>query len=843
MARTAPLAYETTPRPRSLARRLGRLLVILIVMLVVVVLGGGLYLRHRMHASLAQLDGAHSLPGLGAAVTIERDALGVPTIRGANRLDVARALGFLHGQERFFQMDLLRRRASGELAEILGASLVKLDIGDRVHRFRAVAQNNYQHAAPERKALLDAYAAGVNAGLAALDAPPFEYLLLRSRPVPWRPEDSILVVEAMFLDLQASDIDRESRLGLMHDTLPPAFFDFLTPRGTEWDAPLVGGPLPVPPLPGPEVIDLRQTPVPPAAPAPAKAAALAPAAFREAPREVEEALLPGSNNWAVAGSHTADGRALLADDMHLGLRMPNIWYRASLVWPADGGNSGSGGKTEHRVTGVTLPGQPIIVAGSTGHVAWGFTNSYGDFTDLIVMEIDPARPDFYRTPEGFRPFVHNPEVIRVHGGKPRQLDVLSTIWGPVVDHDHLGRPRALAWTAHRAEAINMEILGLEDAKNIDEAIAIAHRSGLPAQNFTVADESGRIGWTVIGRIPHRVGFDGRLPGSWADGSRRWDGWVAPEAVPQILDPPSGRLWTANNRTLDGEGLSVLGDGGYDLGARARQIRDDLMAIDKATPRDLLAIQLDDRALFLTRWRDLLLKVLTPEAVAGHPRRAELRHLVETTWNGHAAAGSVAYRIVRAFRTAMNNQVFAALTVASSTADPKFQYGFSQSEGPLWQLVTERPPHLLSPRFHTWDEQLLAGVDAAIGRLSQQGPDLSKRVWGEVNLVALRHPMSPAVPFLSRWLDLRPRQLPGDVNMPRVQGAGFGASERLVVSPGHEEQGLFEMPAGESGNPASPHYRDSNPAWVQGEPAPFLPGPAVNRLTLTPLAPLAPLTPQ
>jgi penicillin amidase len=820
MSATAPAVREIAapPRPRRLLRRLGAVLVVLVVLLLVAVLAVGLYFRGRVRGSLAQLDGSRALSGLSAPVTIERDALGVPTIRGGSRLDVARATGFLHAQERFFQMDLLRRRAGGELAEILGPQAAKLDVGDRVHRFRSVAEAVYQHAAPGERAVLDAYTAGVNAGLAALDAPPFEYALLRTRPAPWRPEDSILVVEAMFLDLQAPDIARESGFGLMHDTLPQPLFDFLTPQGTEWDAPLLGGPLPEPPLPGPEVVDLRKEST-------SAAPTLAPAPLREASWEAGLDLLPGSNNWAVAGSHTADGHALLADDMHLGLRVPNIWYRASLVWPAEGG--------ERRLTGVTLPGVPTLVAGSSGHIAWGFTNSYGDWVDLIVLETDPAHPDSYRTPEGFRPFEHHSEVIRVKGGKPRTLDVLSTIWGPVVDQDHQGRPRALAWTAHRPEAVNLEMIGLEEAKNLEEAMAVAHRSGLPAQNLLVADDSGRIGWTIIGRIPRRVGFDGRLPSSWADGSRRWDGWVAPEEVPQILDPPSGRLWTANNRTMSGDALRLVGDGGYSLGARARQIRDDLMAVDKATSKDLLAIQLDDRALFLARWRDLLLKTLTPEALAGHPRRAELRRLLETTWDGHAAPGSVAYRIVRAYRTALSIQVFRALTAAAAAADPGFQYVNAQSESPLWRLVTERPPHLLAPRFHSWDEQLLAAVDATIGRLSQDGPELAKRTWGELNRVAIRHPMSPAIPFLSRFLDMPPQELPGDQNMPRVQGPGFGASERMVVSPGHEEQGLFEMPTGESGNPLSPHYGDSNPAWAKGEPKPFLPGPAVNRLTLTP----------
>ncbi|HEV7515317.1 MAG TPA: penicillin acylase family protein, partial [Thermoanaerobaculia bacterium] len=692
MPATAPAAQEIAasprPRPRRGLRRLGFALVVLVALLVLAVLAAGLYLRSRMRASLAQLDGSRALPGLAAPVTIERDALGVPTIRGANRLDVARATGFLHAQERFFQMDLLRRRAAGGLAEILGAPLVKLDIGDRVHRFQAVAEAVYHHAAPADRALLDAYAEGVNAGLADLGSPPFEYALLRTRPVPWHPEDSILVIEAMYLDLQAAGITRESNLGLLHDTLPPALYAFLVPKGTEWDAPILGGPLPAPPLPGPEVVDLRRQP--------AKAAALASPAARVAlaeDLETAEVFAAGSNNWAVAGSHTADGHALLANDMHLGLRVPNTWYRASLVWPAAGGG-------EHRMTGVTLPGTPAVVAGSNGHVAWGFTNSYGDWMDLIVLETDPAHPGFYRTPDGFRPFEHASEVIRVHGGKPRTLDVLSTIWGPVVDRDHLGRPRALAWTAHHEEAVNLDLLSLEQARTIEEAMAAAHRSGPPAQNFMVVDDTGRIGWTIIGRIPRRVGFDGELPTSWADGTRRWAGWVRPEEVPKVLDPPSGRLWTANNRTVDGEALRLLGDSGYDLGARARQIRDDLMAVDKATPRDLLAIQLDDRALFLARWRDLLLKVLTPEALAGHPRRAELRRLVETTWNGHAAIGSAAYRIVRAYRIALSNQVFDALTAATVAADPEFEYDLAQSEGPLWRLVTERPPHLLSPKFHT-----------------------------------------------------------------------------------------------------------------------------------------------
>ena len=171
---------------------------------------------------------------------------------------------------------------------------------------------------------------------------------------------------------------------------------------------------------------------------------------------------------------------------------------------------------------------------------------------------------------------------------------------------------------------------------------------MPNQNFVVADAAGRIGWTIIGRIPRRVGFDGSVPTSWADGTRRWDGWLAPAEYPRVVDPPSGRIWTANARVVGGDMLAKMGDGGYDLGARQGQIRDDLLALDKARESDMLRIQLDDRALFLARWQKLLRGVLTPDAAAGDPRRGEARRLVEA-WGEHASVDSVGYRVVRAFR--------------------------------------------------------------------------------------------------------------------------------------------------------------------------------------------------
>ena len=558
-------------------------------------------------------------------------------------------------------------------------------------------------------------------------------------------------------------------------------------------------------MPGPEVCDLRRLSLPGPAAVP----------------EPEEPEFPGSNNWALAGTRTPDGRAILANDMHLAITVPNTWYRASLVWPG------------HQVTGVTLPGTGAVAVGSNGRVAWGFTNSYGDFRDLVILEQPAHDPDSYLTPAGPRKFEHARETIHVKGAADVPLDLLETIWGPVVDTDHKGRRRALRWVAHDPEALNFHA-GLEAAGSVAEAMAVANRAGIPAQNFVCADADGHIGWTIMGRLPRRVGFDGGVPVSWADGKRRWDGWLTPEEYPRIVDPPGGQLWTANARVVDGAWLARLGDGGYDLGARARQIRDDLSVLKGARERDMLAVQLDDRALFLARWQKLLLRTLDAQAVRGHPRRAEMRRLV-AGWGGRAAPDSAGYRLVRGFRMVLQGQVAEPFERAYRlNGERRFKVGFlGQSEGPLWALVSQRPAHLLDPRYRDWDAALLAAVDGTIKILTRDGTPLSQCTWGRLNAPRVRHPLSRALPFLSRWLDMPTLPIPGDSFMPRVQDREFGASERLAVSPGHEADGYFMMPCGQSGHPLSPNYGDGHRDWVAGRPGPFLPGPAEHTLTLVP----------
>ncbi|TFG39510.1 MAG: hypothetical protein E4H44_01945 [Candidatus Aminicenantes bacterium] len=250
---------------------------------------------------------------------------------------------------------------------------------------------------------------------------------------------------------------------------------------------------------------------------------------------------------------------------------------------------------------------------------------------------------------------------------------------------------------------------------------------------------------------------------------------------------------------------------------------------------MLAIQLDDRAVFLDRWRQLALEVLSDEAVAGHPSRQTFRELVKSTWTGHASVDSQAYRLVRAFRIETFELVYGRFLAPCAEADERFSiYRFAQWEDSLWRMVTERPDGLLGPDDPSWNEVLLTAADNVMAYFETEiGPDPGLWTWGERNTVRIQHPLSLAVPQLAVWLNMPLVQLPGDNLMPRVQSPGFGASERFAVSPGREEDGYFHMPGGQSGHPMSPFYRTGHDAWVNGEPTPFLPGETVTTLTLVP----------
>lgn len=809
-------------------RRVLQWFALLVLVLAGGVIAGGVWARGQLRASLPQLDGERRVPGLLSNVEIARDALGIPTVRAANRQDVARAMGFLHAQDRFFQMDLSRRRAAGELAALVGPRALALDREIRLHRFQVQARRGVELLKAADRALLDAYTAGVNAGLSSLGAKPFEYFILRQDPRPWRPEDSLLVVLSMFITLQDTDGSYEAALATMHDVLPAPMFELMAPRGTEWDSPVAGEAFDTPPIPPAGVYNAR-----------ARRHGKSPIDVQRKPEVARRGLelwdveagrhaeAIGSNNWAVAGRLTADGGALVANDMHLGIRVPNIWYRAGWEWPAPRG----GERAVHRMYGVTLPGVPAMVVGSNTYIAWGFTNTYADWSDIVLLDTDAQNPDLYRTPDGWRRLETFDETFEIAGQPAQHGRVQWSVWGPVLGRDHRGRRRAYRWVAHSVEQLAATLTPLENARTIEQAFADANGLGTPGQNFVVADRSGRIGWSVYGSIPRRKGLDGTLPSSWADGTRGWIGWLADEEYPRLLDGKNGRIWTANARVVGGDMLSTLGDGSYEVGSRARIIRDRLLARDRFTPRDLLDIQLETRAEFLARWRELILRTLDAKALAAQPQRARFRETVERGWSGQALPDSSAYLLTRRFRDRVSERVFTFVLAECYEADEHFDYTtVRRREGPIWRIVTEQPPHLLDPRYSRWRDMLIDAVDSVIEDLRALG-DLSERRWSEFNQVAFRHPLSATVPFIGRWLDMPPADIPGDLYTPRMMWGSVGASERMVVSPGREAQGIMHMPTGQSGHPLSPFYANSHGAWVRGEATAFLPGPAEHVLTL------------
>jgi penicillin amidase len=786
-------------------RWLRRIVFTMLFLLILASLTGWLLLT----GSQARLNGTLVLPGLSAPVNISRDRLGVATLEAGDRRDLACALGFLHAQERFFEMDLMRRIAAGELAQLVGPAALDMDLNHRRHRFRARARAAIAALTVEDRTLFNKYRDGVNAGLASLRVRPWEYLLLRAAPAPWRDEDSLLIVHTMFLDLNEDGTNvREMRFAQMRAALPPAAFDFLLARDGTHEAPLQGAPTPTPSIPGPDILNLRLDPV-----------ATGPIADGDDQR-------PGSNNFAVGGALTGAG-ALVANDMHLALRAPNIWFRARLRYP----DPQAPGQVID-LNGLTLPGMPALVAGSNGHIAWGYTNSYGDWLDWVRIERDPGDASRYRVPEGWAQIETHVETIEVKGGTPKSLNIEETRWGPIMGKDTDGTATALAWIAHQPRVFNLNLTQMERVRNVHEALELGPTIGMPPQNLIVGDAEGHIGWTITGNaLPVRAGFDPAVPGSWSAPGTGWIGFAAPAQFPRIEDPLASRLWTANNRTTSDAWLASVGDGGYDNGARAMQIRNDLFASNHFAPADLLAVQLDDRSLFLARWQQLLQEVLGKDT---DPKLAELKRLTGT-WSGHAAIDSVEYRLVRTFRQFVREAVLApfARRVKARFSD----FGFPpmyDGEAPVWALLQARPIHMLDPKYTGWNTLLQAAAQRVADTLGNMPGGLASRTWGERNTAAIRHMMSSSLPgFLGRFLNMPADRLPGDTNMPRVQGPGFGASERLVIMPGHEERSLLHMPGGQSDHPLSPFYGAGHKDWAQGRAAPLLPGPAEHTLTLNP----------
>ncbi len=776
--------------------------------IVLLILGIFAWAWHQVEGALPTLDGDVSIAGLTAPAQLHRDAQGIAIIQAANEIDANRALGFAHGQDRFFQMDLLRRSAAGELSALFGSAALDVDRAVVIHRFRELARQVLAAESPERRALVQAYADGVNAGLNSLASKPWEYALLRAAPSPWLPEDCGLVLYAMVLDLQDSDGTYEKTLANLRDFLGPTAVDFFNPIVGPDDSALDGTQAELPPPPPPHVLDLRQAPP-------------APPVLSSVPSP--ERLTIGSN--AFVRIH--DSVATLAGDPHLGLRVPNIWYRAQLEW------AGSG-PSPHQVTGATLPGVPGVIIGSNGHIAWSFTNATVDTGDLIPIDLDPLAPDlFYLDSQESYEFEIHEDTIAVKGDDPVVVESTWTRFGPLVGTTRRGKKLAYRWTFHDPAAVNFRTLDLNNARTVDEALVIAAESGLPTQNLFVADTNGEAAWTLSGQLPQRRGFDGRFPSSWTYGDRSWEGFQSRTDRPVVRATATQPIWSGNQRLVGGEAGRRLGDSGFDDPERAAQIERDLRALPETAnaPADLLAIQLDHRAEWVMRWRDLLVTTFEHSHPTGD--RAKFRDMI-ANWDGQADAKSVGYRLLRDWHSQVSHLTLEPIFAKITAHDPDFAYWRLRYEAGLWALHRDEPLNLLAADYADWDALRLAAVDRVLAALAEKKTPLERASWGSANRLRFEHPLAGALPdFMASWFNFPAVHQSGDSRMPHVARPRHGASLRMVVSPGRESEGIYHQPGGASGNPLSPYYRAGHEDWARGEPSPFLPGEPAHTLNLLP----------
>ena len=775
---------------------------------VVLGLAASLYIYIVLQRSLPTLSGEVRLSGLDAQVMVARDEFGVADIQAGNRVDAARALGFLHGQERFFQMDLIRRKGAGELAAVFGKVALPLDRKVRRHRLRSRARAVVDALNARETALLTAYVDGVNAGLQALEGVPFEYRLLFQQPEPWRLEDSILVIYAMYLDLHDENGRYDRDTELLYRALPAEVVEFLLPSESAWDKPLRGQVEAQHVIPGEHVFSLREQTH----------------SDEQVALNMEgvEAWQYGSNGWLIQGEHVAGGDGgMLANDMHLSLGVPHIWYRAAIAFKDDQGN-------RHRVVGVTLPGTPFVIAGSNGHLAWGFTNLAGDWTDLVEVELSEDGLH-YLTPSGEQALQFYQERIQVKGEEDEMLTVAETQWGPLSPQDNILPTHAIRWLAHDVEATNLKLGEMETFQDIRQAVTFAAEIGMPPQNFMIADAQGNIAWTVSGRVFKRDLQKSRRLQHWSDQQAAENSWWTAEHYPQVLNPEHGRLWSGNSKAVLNSGQDIIGDAGMALGARATAIHDLLEAQTQFVADDMLRIQLDVYSPLMQRWDALLQDVIVASGTS-LPSSQLQAALTQPQWRALATVDSIRYRFVRAFRIQVARAVFEPLLQDISKQNPDFSmFRFRRWEVPLWQLVEQQPLHFLSSKHESWQALLQDALLKTVEELEEK----KDMTWGARNTLTMVHPISHGLPFLSPWLNMKAEPLAGDSYMPRVQGPRFGSVMRMVIMPGREEESLFHMPGGQSGHPLSPYYRSGHDYWAQGRRQALLPGPVRHKLVFTP----------
>lgn len=771
-----------------------------------------------LHASLPKVEGHVALPGLEKPVVVVTSHLGVPTIQAADSLDAWRILGYVEAQNRFFQMDVLRRLGGGDLAALLGKSAVQEDLRRSRFGFRKAAERVYLDASPQQKARLEAFSLGVNEGLQELATKPWPYWVLGASPRPWKPSDCILVMYALGFMLHSPWNEQKLELSLLHlrTLYSGPVLKFLMSPDEHWSAPLIGT-VPAPAsVPGAAQINLANS----------QARLSLPLTL---PR------FGGSTAIAVAGLKAAHGQALVAAAPTLTLTNPPLWYRAKLMYQ---GSTKLGRKVV--LSGIFIPGVPFMMAGSNGYIAWSLTNVGGDWTDLVKTQIQRHGTPSYETPSGSQVLTNRQITIHVRGAKPVRSTVSTTVWGPIIGWSRPNQAIVVHWALDQPGAMNLAFMRLGKARTVSSALAIAQTSGIPEENFVVADHKGNIGWTIAGRIPRRIsGCNYSIPESWSNGKCGWKGWLGPRSYPVVVNPKDGYLVVGQNRTDARKEGAVLGLIHFSDGAGVREISSELSAQiargHDITPEKLLHLQLDEKSLFMERWKKLALSILRPSALKFHRKRQAFRQQL-VHWSGQASEKSVGYRLVRDFRLYVAEAVFAPILGKLQRHYPDEGLPFLlQMEGPLWALVSKRPKNWLNSRFPNWNSLFLYAIDHVIAKLWSPDAGFSRALWGNKNQVAFGTPFKSAWGILAPWVSGPRVGLPGGRYTPRVQIGNFGASYRIVVAPGNKtnDVDILEISGGQTDNPLSTWYRAGLRTWITGKKEAVKSGKNPSRLRFIP----------
>jgi penicillin amidase len=750
----------------------------LLCLLTVAGVAGWLWLR----TSLPTTGGTVALDGARAAVEILRDKNGVPHIFAANAEDAYLALGYVHAQDRLWQMEMMRRLGAGRLSEVVGAATLGLDRYSRTFGLYRLAEAQVERLQPTERALLDAYARGVNAYLdTRTGALPPEFVLLRHAPEPWRPADSLVWAKIMAMQL-SRNWQTELLRWRMSKRLTQEQIRELWPEDDR------GAPI--------TLTDRVR-----AASLPLDGLARAiPGAFTSA---------DASNAWVVDGARSATGKPVLANDPHLGLGAPILWYLAHVEAPGVS------------LTGATVPGVPLLILGHNSRIAWGMTTTGGDIEDLYLEDLDPADPGRYRTPDGPKPFRVRTEEIRVKGGEPVVLEVRETRHGPVITDlvRETGNPTqviALASTALRPEDDTARALfGINRAGDWSSFVEAAKHFDSPLQNLFYGDTAGDIGLIAPARLPVRRRGNGLVPVPGADDAHAWTGFVPFDALPKTRNPPSGRIVNANNRLVGPQyPYDITQD--WDTSWRAIRIEEMLAAGGRHGVEDAAALQMDTLS---TAARALVPLLLA--AGPGSPRAAAAMKLMRT-WDYRMRRDRPEPLIYAAWLRHLMQ------AIAADELGPLYDdYGRSRPGFVVAVLTRNRHwcDDVTTPDKEDCNARIALALDRALDDIAQrQGEDIARWRWGDAHRAALVNRVLTHVPLAGRFADLDVATDGGNdtVNRGLMAESGanpfahaHGAGFRAVYDLADLARSRFVLATGQSGNPLSPHYGDMVERWRDG----------------------------